>query len=156
MNLYICKIFPGPSPTCKGSESGLQLPSPPEHMSYAGFPETHWHPSSLWLLLSAPLFFQKLLYGLCWAVTALRPTHCVWEDRRKSSGIFKSPECTLSGSGGWLGVDVGTRPPFPRVRKNWRTTKPIEDVECRARLRHFLPFTPRFSSAPTFHHRSGN
>lgn len=111
------------------------------------------HPSSLWLLLSAPLFFQKLLYRLCWAVTTLRPTHCVWEDRRKSSGMFKSPECSLGGSGGWLGVHVGALLSFERAGELQSQQKMLS---AGPRLRHFLPFPPRFSSAPTFHHRSGN
>lgn len=77
------------------------------------------YPSSLWLLLSAPLFFQKLLYGLCWAVTALRPTHSrilgcrLWAPRAAASAL-RQPRCLPRGA---AAGSPDPKPGPPRVFK---------------------------------------
>jgi hypothetical protein len=55
-------------------------------LSFTGLPEPHRYPTSVRLLLAPSLFLQQLLHGLGWAVASLTPTHCVGEERRKSSG----------------------------------------------------------------------
>lgn len=77
------------------------------------------HPARFWLLLSAPLFFQKLLDGLRRAVAALSATHsrvlgCRLRAPRAAASALRQPRCFPRGA---AAGSPDLKPGPPRVFK---------------------------------------